>query len=92
MLSDEEDFFAAGLSDLEDDDLRQDNKKSAVVTAPTLGDHLKTDVEWCSLGLSKPLLKAIDDLGFKNPTPIQRDAIKAALTGADVLGMAETGN
>lgn len=57
-----------------------------------VGEHLKTDIEWSSLGLSKPLLRALKDLGFTHPTPIQRDTIPPALAGHDVLGMAETGS
>lgn len=43
------------------------------------------------LKLSKPLLRAIDDLGIKNPTPIQRDVFPVLLSGKDVVGIAQTG-
>ena len=43
------------------------------------------------LGLSDELLKAIDELGYKEPTPIQRKAIPAVLQGRDVIGIAQTG-
>lgn len=43
------------------------------------------------LGLSNSLVRAITNLGFEEPTPIQTEAIPALLTGADVLGMAATG-
>lgn len=43
------------------------------------------------LGLAPPLMRAIGDAGFEEPTPIQRDAIPAALTGKDVIGLAQTG-
>ena len=45
-----------------------------------------------SLGLSKPLLSAIQSLGFDTPTPIQSAAIAPALKGHDVLGCAHTGS
>ncbi|MCF6297546.1 MAG: DEAD/DEAH box helicase, partial [Flavobacteriaceae bacterium] len=43
------------------------------------------------LKLSKPQLKAINDLGIKNPTPIQIKALPAILSGNDVVGLAQTG-
>ena len=43
------------------------------------------------LGLSEPLLRAIDEMGYKHPTPIQAQAIPYVLMGRDVLGVAQTG-
>lgn len=43
------------------------------------------------LGLSPDLLSAIADAGYDTPTPIQAGAIPVALTGRDVLGIAQTG-
>ncbi|KPP82749.1 MAG: ATP-dependent RNA helicase [Oceanicaulis sp. HLUCCA04] len=43
------------------------------------------------LGLSPNLLAAIKDAGYTTPTPIQAGAIPVALTGRDVLGIAQTG-
>lgn len=43
------------------------------------------------LGLPDPLLKALDSMGFTEPTPIQSQAIPALLAGQDVLGQAQTG-
>lgn len=43
------------------------------------------------LGLSKPLLKAIDKKGYKQPSPIQQKAIPQVLKGKDVLASAQTG-
>jgi ATP-dependent RNA helicase RhlE len=40
---------------------------------------------------SGALLRAIADLGWTDPTPIQRKAIPAARSGRDVLGIAQTG-
>jgi ATP-dependent RNA helicase RhlE len=41
--------------------------------------------------LNENLLKAIDDLGFRQPTPIQTRAIPAVLDGRDIIGSAQTG-
>jgi len=35
--------------------------------------------------LSEPLRRALKDLGFEKPTPIQREAIPLALKGYDIL-------
>ncbi len=43
------------------------------------------------LNLSKPLYKAIADLGFEEPTPIQAEAVPVILSGRDVVGIAQTG-
>ncbi|MFW6412795.1 MAG: DEAD/DEAH box helicase [Oceanicaulis sp.] len=43
------------------------------------------------LGLSPDLLSAIADAGYQKPTPIQAGAIPIALSGRDVLGIAQTG-
>ena len=44
-----------------------------------------------NLGLSAPILKALTQEGYTEPTPIQRQAIPPALAGRDVLGCAQTG-
>jgi len=44
-----------------------------------------------SFGLSAPLLADIAALGYVKPTPIQAAAIPVALTGRDVIGLAQTG-
>ena len=42
--------------------------------------------------LSRPVLKAVNELGFRVPTPIQSAAIPIALRGRDVCGCAKTGS
>ena len=44
------------------------------------------------LGLHAELLRAIDELGYATPTPIQAQAIPPALEGRDVLACAMTGS
>ena len=43
------------------------------------------------LGLTAPILRALDEQGYEIPTPIQTQAIPPALAGRDVLGCAQTG-
>lgn len=44
-----------------------------------------------SLGLSAPILKAIEEKGYTTPSPIQAQAIPAVLEGKDVMAAAQTG-
>ena len=46
---------------------------------------------FADLGLRDELLNELSSLGYEEPTPIQREAIPALLTGRDVLGQAATG-
>ncbi len=41
--------------------------------------------------LSKQVLQALFEMGFEEPSPIQRDAIPLALEGQDLIGQAQTG-
>jgi len=43
------------------------------------------------LALSKPLLKALEEVGYETPSPIQAATIPLLLEGRDVLGQAQTG-
>jgi superfamily II DNA/RNA helicase len=46
---------------------------------------------FADLGLSPEVLRAIDDMGYRHPTPIQEQAIPYVLMGRDVMGTAQTG-
>jgi len=46
---------------------------------------------FADLGLSDQLLRAVDDSGYNEPTPIQRAAIPSVLMGRDLVGIAQTG-
>jgi ATP-dependent RNA helicase RhlE len=50
-----------------------------------------SNVSFADLGLSEPLLRALDSAGYTVPTPIQARTIPALLQGRDVLGIAQTG-
>ena len=47
--------------------------------------------EFSSLGLSQPVLKAIQQLGYEQPTPIQAQCIPLLLDKKNLLGTAQTG-
>ena len=46
---------------------------------------------FADLGLSEAVLRAIDDMGYRHPTPIQEQAIPSILMNRDVMGVAQTG-
>ena len=46
---------------------------------------------FADLGLSEAVLRAIAEMGYRHPTPIQEQAIPVVLMGRDVLGTAQTG-
>ena len=48
-------------------------------------------MSFSSLGLAENLVQAINDRGYTEPTPIQRQAIPAVLAGGDLLAGAQTG-
>lgn len=52
---------------------------------------MTTEVTFKDLNLSPEVLKAITEVGYEKPSPIQAQAIPALLTGNDILGMAQTG-
>ena len=47
--------------------------------------------QFTDLGLSQPVLQALDLKGYSVPTPIQQQAIPPVLAGRDLLGIAQTG-
>ena len=48
-------------------------------------------MSFADLGLSSELLRAVEDSGYGEPTPIQRAAIPSVLMGKDIVGIAQTG-
>lgn len=48
-------------------------------------------MNFAELGLQPALVRTCESLGYKEPTPIQRQAIPVILSGSDLIGCAETG-
>ncbi|MEK7332221.1 MAG: DEAD/DEAH box helicase, partial [Nitrospirota bacterium] len=42
-------------------------------------------------GISDIVLKSLSDMGFEEPTPIQKIALPPAMEGKDLVGQAQTG-
>ena len=49
------------------------------------------EINFSDLGMPAPLLKALNDVGYEAPSPIQSQTIPPLLKGKDVLGQAQTG-
>ncbi len=47
--------------------------------------------DFTGLNLSKPLIKALNDIGFTEPTPVQEMAFPVIMSGKDAVGIAQTG-
>src|SRR5215470_1407265 len=59
---------------------------------PAVPSEGTTTMSFTSFNLNPGLLRAVDEMGFKMPTPIQADTIPHALGGRDVLACAVTGS
>lgn len=64
-------------------------EKTAEITVEATEDT--KSVTFADLELSEPILRAISDMGYTHPTPIQEQAIPAILMARDVMGVAQTG-
>ncbi|WP_336491270.1 DEAD/DEAH box helicase [Methylobacterium nigriterrae] len=47
--------------------------------------------QFTDFGLAQPVLRALAEAGYQNPTPIQAQAIPPAMQGRDLCGIAQTG-
>jgi ATP-dependent RNA helicase DeaD len=47
---------------------------------------------FADLGLQEPLLEALRDVGYEEPSPIQAESIPPLMAGLDVIGQAQTGS
>ena len=83
----EPDGGGAPDNDHEDDD--EDDEGYAAHLASAEAQPARA--RFSDLGLSEPVLRAIDEMGYRHPTPIQEQAIPIVLMTRDVLGVAQTG-
>lgn len=49
------------------------------------------DLTFRDLALGNPLWNALDDMGLQRPTPIQHEVFPLAMSGRDLIGIAQTG-
>jgi ATP-dependent RNA helicase RhlE len=58
---------------------------------PIFAQNLHTMSTFEQFNLPKSVQKAIDDLGFTSPTPIQEKTFSVIMSGRDMMGIAQTG-
>ncbi|KAF5867402.1 putative atp-dependent rrna helicase rrp3 protein [Botrytis fragariae] len=75
--------FPEPIEDTEDNRVIEENEEVEEDEAPK---------SFKDLGIVDSLCEACDTLGYKAPTPIQRESIPLALQGRDLIGLAETGS
>ncbi|XP_017043880.1 probable ATP-dependent RNA helicase DDX47 isoform X1 [Drosophila ficusphila] len=101
QTSDEEEEQLSGEEDEEDGSGAEDDEDEAAESGEEEGesgseaeDEEAGDqkLTWKDLGLNETLCQACDELKWKAPSKIQREAIPVALQGKDVIGLAETGS
>ncbi|XP_044263320.1 probable ATP-dependent RNA helicase DDX27 [Tribolium madens] len=79
-------------SELKHDKIKEKEKKRKNVEEFFESVDLDTDhASFYQMNLSRPLLKAIGEMKFVHPTPIQASTIPVALLGRDICGCAATG-
>ncbi len=54
-------------------------------------DEAEATPTFASMGLSKDVLRAIEDMGFVSPTPVQSTIFDPALAGTDLIVQAKSG-
>ena len=54
--------------------------------------HLRPMTTFAELGLSAPVLAALEAVGYEQPSPIQEQGIPPLLEGHDIIGQAQTGS
>ena len=67
------------VSDRQDDGERRD------------GGDASADVTFADLDIAFPVLRALEDVGYETPSPIQAETIPPLMQGRDVVGLAQTG-
>ncbi len=64
----------------------------AEVSTDAASDFINKTNVFASLGLNADIVRALSDLGFTEPTPVQAKAIPAFLAGRDLLVSSQTGS
>ena len=52
---------------------------------------MENTIKFSDLGISEEILRAVEEMGYTQPSPIQLQAIPFVLEGRDVIGQAQTG-
>jgi hypothetical protein len=68
-----------------------EHEEHASSPSPAIADP-ESIASFADLGIIESLCEACEKMGYTKPTPIQEQSIPIALTGRDVIGLAETGS
>ena len=52
---------------------------------------MENTTKFSDLGISEEILRAVEEMGYTQPSPIQLQAIPFVLQGRDLIGQAQTG-
>ena len=84
-----------GKSHNEDDSLLElnnlENKKEIESQPLEVSTGNDNDSGFLDFGFNQSILNSLRNKGYKNPTPIQKEAIPQLMLGRDLLGQAQTG-
>jgi ATP-dependent RNA helicase DDX23/PRP28 len=87
---DERHWSEKPLEEMKDRDWRIFKEDYSIVTK---GGNIPPGIrKWGEMKLQPELFKVIEGIGYKEPTPIQRQAIPIGLQNRDIIGVAETGS
>ena len=76
----------------DDEQIEKHSKNDSDETEEISSTRVTSDKTFAELGLVDVLCEACEAVGWKKPSKIQAEAIPVALTGSDVIGLAETGS
>ncbi len=71
--------------------IKKDLIKSSENNTQDTNNYLKEENGFLCFGFNNSILSALDKKGYKEPTPIQKEAIPELILGKDLLGQAQTG-
>jgi ATP-dependent RNA helicase DDX27 len=71
----------------DEEEANEEKKRSFFDHAP----EVETDISFTDMNLSRPLLRAVNQIGYVSPTPVQSRTIPIALMGRDICACAATG-
>ncbi len=81
----------ASVADIPSPPFMGKNNSVAEAPAEPATTELKPESGFATLGLAPELLRAVEEAGYKTPTPIQAEGIPHVIQRRDIIGIAQTG-